>query len=117
MHTWKDPETGLEWQVESPGTMSWQKALEYAGSLFLGGKNDWRLPSAMELETLMDRKALYAELRPVMREDVPFRDKLSYWSSTTFEKNTRNAWVVMFEGGYVLSYPKTNKYHVRCARG
>ena len=34
----------------------------------------------------------------------------------TFEKDTKNAWIVMFDGAYVLSYPKTNEYWVRCVR-
>lgn len=117
MITWKDPDTGLEWQVESPGKMTWGNALKYAKSLYLAGKSDWRLPSARELETLLDRSLLYNELRPAVRDEVPFRDTLSYWSSTTFEDNTNNAWIVMFDGGYVLSYYKTNLYNVRCVRG
>ena len=115
--TWKDPKTSLEWQYESPGEMTWHAALEYADSLILDGKNDWRLPSVSELETLLDRGVLYYELRPIMREDVPFRDTLSYWSATTFEDHTNNAWIVMFDGAYVLSYYKSNAYHVRCVRG
>jgi hypothetical protein len=115
--TWKDPKTGLEWQCESPSEMIWHAALEYADSLILDGKNDWRLPSVSELETLLDRGVLYYELRPIMREDVPFRDTLSYWSATTFEDHTNNAWIVMFDGAYVLSYYKSNAYHVRCVRG
>ncbi|MFC1578751.1 DUF1566 domain-containing protein [Thermodesulfobacteriota bacterium] len=46
-----------------------------------------------------------------------FQDTLSYWSSTTFGPNKNNAWIVMFDGAYVLSYYKTNKYHIRCVRG
>jgi hypothetical protein len=110
---WHDDETGLLWQFDSPGKMSWGTAWRYANSLTLAGFSDWRLPSAAELESLLDR-ALY---RPEMRESVPFRDMRSYWSSTTFEKDTQNAWIVMFDGAYVLSYPKTNKYWVRCVRG
>jgi len=115
--TWIDPKTTLEWQYESAGEMSWNEALEYAQSLSLNDKDDWRLPTALELETLLDRSALYDTLRPVMREEVPFRDTLSYWSSTTFAEHTKNAWIVMFDGAYVLSYYKTNHYHVRCVRG
>jgi len=115
--TWKDPKTGLEWQWEGPGEMSWHDALEYAQSLSLDGKSDWRVPTVAELETLLDRSILYDRLRPVMREEVPFRDTLPYWSSTTFAPDTHSAWIVMFDGGYVLSYYKTNAYHVRCVRG
>jgi hypothetical protein len=114
--TWRDPETGLEWQCGSPGKMSWTEAQAYAGALVLDGKSDWRLPTVSELESLLDRSVLHYELRPVVRKDVPFRDNLSYWSSTTFRDGTKNAWIVMFDGAYVLSYYKSNAYHVRCVR-
>jgi hypothetical protein len=117
MLTWKDPKTGLEWQCNSPGKMTWYQAQDYARSLTLDGRSDWRLPSAPELETLLDRKTLYERMRPIMREEVPFKDALSYWSSTTFAPNTYSAWIVMFDGAYILSYFKTNAYHVRCVRG
>jgi formylglycine-generating enzyme required for sulfatase activity len=115
--TWKDPKTGLEWQYNSPGEMNWHEAQEYAASLSLGGKNDWRLPTLAELESLLDRTKARSDGRAPIREEVPFRDKLSYWSSTTFEHDTKNAWIVMFDGAYLLSYYKSNSYHVRCVRG
>lgn len=115
--TWKDAQTDLEWQYRSSGEMNWHEALEYARALRLDGKKDWRLPSAAELESLLDRRTLLEKIRPTMREDVPFRDTLSYWSSTTFAPDTRSAWIVVFDGCYILSYYKSNKYHVRCVRG
>ena len=115
--TWKDPKTGLEWQCASPGEMTWYEAQEYAKSLSLDGKANWRLPNLAELESLLDRTKARPEGRPPMREEVPFRDELSYWSSTTFERDTKNAWIVMFDGAYVLSYYKSNSYYVRCVRG
>ena len=115
--TWKDPKTGLEWQGESPGKMSWDQAREYAESLPLNGKHDWRIPTLAELESLLDRTRGRPDGRPPMREEVPFRDHLSYWSSTTFELHTKNAWIVMFDGAYVLSYYKSSSYYVRCVRG
>lgn len=111
--TWHDPKTDLQWQCESPGEMSWHSACEYAHRLHLGGKTDWRLPTVKELESLLDRRVY----RPVMRKEIPFRDELSYWSQTTFGLDKNNAWIVMFDGAYVLSYYKTNEYHVRCVRG
>ena len=111
--SWTDPATGLEWQSESPGRMTWHQAQSYARSLTLAERSDWRLPSVRELESLLDR----TQYRPVMRAEVPFRDTRSYWSSTTFGSHRTNAWIVMFDGAYVLSYYKTNAYHVRCLRG
>jgi hypothetical protein len=116
---WIDPGTGLEWQCDSPGRMNWHDAVSYAQTLSINGKDDWRLPTASELETLLDRTILLDQTvyRPAMREEIPFRDNLSYWSSTTFGSNKNNAWIVMFDGAYVLSYYKSNEYHVRCVRG
>ncbi len=111
--TWLDPKTGLEWQGESPGRMAWHEAQLYARSVCWDGKTDWRLPAVSELETLLDR----TRYRPVMRAEIPFRDGLSYWSSTTFGHNKNSAWIVMFDGAYVLSYYKTNEYYIRCVRG
>jgi hypothetical protein len=111
--TWIDPLTHLEWQCENPGRMNWHAAQSYARSLSIDGKEDWRLPTAKELETLLDR----SKYRPVIRKEVPFRDNLSYWSSTTFGPAKNSAWIVMFDGAYVLSYYKTNEYYIRCVRG
>lgn len=114
---WKDPATGLEWQYQSPGEMTWHEAQEYAASLSLDGKMDWRLPALAELESLLERTRARSDGRAPVRDEVPFRDELSYWSSTTFENDTKNAWIVMFDGAYLLSYYKSNLYHVRCVRG
>ncbi len=97
--------------------MNWYEAREYAESLSLDAKEDWRLPTLAELESLLDRTKARPEGRPPMREEVPFRDELSYWSSTTFVRDTETAWILMFDGGYLLSYYKRNLYHVRCVRG
>ena len=110
---WRDRRTGLQWQCASPGEMNWHDAQVYAETLRLAGYSDWRLPSAAELESLLDR----SRYRPEMRTSVPFRDLRSYWSSTTFAENTDNAWIVMFDGAYILSYSKKNAYQVRCVRG
>lgn len=110
---WTDPATGLTWQRGSPGRMTWDGAWAYARSLKLDNKKDWRLPTARELETLLDRSVY----RPAMRAEVPFRDNRSYWSATTFKENAESAWIVMFDGAYVLSYGKANPYYVRCVRG
>ena len=102
--------------------MGWHEAREYAASLSLDGKSDWRLPTLAELESLLDRNGARPDGRPPMRAKIPFCDNLSYWSSTTFESTafespTKAAWIVAFDGAYILSYYKTNLYHVRCVRG
>ena len=100
------------------GTMTWDEAIHYAESLVWAGFEDWHLPRASELESLLDRNQLMetTRYRPAMRKEVPFRDSRSYWSATTFGKDKKTAWIVTFDGAYVLSYAKGNHYHVRCVR-
>ncbi|MCF8039977.1 MAG: DUF1566 domain-containing protein [Desulfohalobiaceae bacterium] len=111
--SWVDPLTGLEWQIKCKEAMTWHQARDYAAGLRLKGHADWRLPELRELESLLDRSVY----RPEIRSEVPFQDRRSFWTATTFAKDTDNAWIVMFEGAYVLSYLKQNRYAVRCVRG
>ncbi|MGB2959808.1 MAG: DUF1566 domain-containing protein [Bacteroidota bacterium] len=50
-----DIATGLQWQKSDDGVArNWEEALGYAESLTLGGYDDWRLPNAKELQSLLD---------------------------------------------------------------
>jgi hypothetical protein len=50
-----DSATGLMWQqVDSGEGMDWQEALLYAQNLMLAGHDDWRLPNAKELQSIVD---------------------------------------------------------------
>jgi hypothetical protein len=50
-----DSATNLMWQRgHSSGSLSWQDALEYAETLTVGGYDDWRLPNAKELQSIVD---------------------------------------------------------------
>ena len=51
--TWKDPASGLTWQVVPPGWWkSWSEAKEYCAGLELGG-GGWRVPDIGELRSLI----------------------------------------------------------------
>ncbi|MCP4719375.1 MAG: DUF1566 domain-containing protein, partial [Desulfobacteraceae bacterium] len=50
-----DHATGLTWMAADSGrAMTWQKALAYAEKSFHGGYDDWRLPNAKELQSIVD---------------------------------------------------------------
>src|SRR5262245_61397852 len=52
-----DPKTKLMWTKKDNGShVNWFCASEYAARLRLGGYEDWRLPTAEELESLFDPK-------------------------------------------------------------
>ncbi|MDO6801946.1 DUF1566 domain-containing protein [Wenyingzhuangia sp. 1_MG-2023] len=50
-----DNATGLMWQQADNGnTYDWESALDYVESLTHGGHNDWRMPNAKELQSIVD---------------------------------------------------------------
>lgn len=53
--TVSDLSTGLMWQQADDGSeRDWENALEYAENLELTGYDDWRLPHAKELQSIVD---------------------------------------------------------------
>ena len=88
-------------------------AATYCSDLSLGGHTDWRLPTSTELEGILD----YSKYHPAI--DTTYFNNVSsnhYWSSTTYEVNKDNAWIVFFSYGYVYDNRKGNNYYVRCVR-
>ena len=108
-----DNETGLMWQQEEPGTMTWANALSYCNDLSLGGQSDWRLPNVEELISIVD----YTKYDPAI-DTIYFLNTYAsfYWSSTTNAKDTYLAWYVYFYDGYINYHRKSNNNYVRCVR-
>ena len=84
--TVSDRATGLVWQQGDSGkAFDWQGALAYAEGLTLAGHDDWRLPNAKELQSLVDytrspATTNTAAIDPVFRVT---QVESWYWSSTT----------------------------------
>ena len=109
-----DPKTNLMWQQNSVAKkMNWQEALSYCESLFLGGHQDWRLPTARELLSIVDYREPYTVIESTF---FKYGTPPDYWSSTT-GKNYNCAWVVDFNIGNHYNYiEKSNSYYVRAVR-
>lgn len=83
-----DNATGLTWmQADSGSGMNWSDALNYCEGSSANGFDDWRLPDAKELQSIVDYSRSPAidpifYLSPITAEngstDYPF-----YWTSTT----------------------------------
>jgi len=92
-----DQATGLVWQKADSGRgMNWEDALSYTENLNLGEYDDWRLPNAKELQSIMDYSRCpdttdSAAIDPIFEissitneggeKDYPF-----FWTSTTHIK-------------------------------
>jgi hypothetical protein len=92
-----DLATGLMWQQDDSGaTQTWEEALAYAENLGLGGYQDWRLPSAKELQSILDYSRSpdttdSAAIDPLFNatsftSEIGSTDWGYYWSSTTHTK-------------------------------
>jgi hypothetical protein len=89
-----DQATGLMWQQSDDGVArNWQEALTYAEGLTLAGHDDWRLPNAKELQSIVDytrspRTSNSAAIDPLFRCSPMTCEDGSpgfgcYWTSTT----------------------------------
>ena len=93
--TISDLATGLMWQKEdSKKGMAWKDALEYAENLNLNGYNDWRLPNAKELQSIVDYSRSPQATKSAAIVPLFFTSEIEdprggvnypfFWSATTF---------------------------------
>lgn len=80
------------------------------------GARDWRVPSVVELRSLVDLSQPYPKPNLDLRY---FPDELGYprWSSTPGAYTAINAWVVNFGDGYSNPAYRFDPYPVRLVRG
>lgn len=119
-----DRETGLLWE-RSPvptATLPWGEAAFACLNKKTGGRKGWRLPTIVELASLIDPSAGDVPLLPAGH---PFLSILPqghlsgpYWSATTIAASSDVAWSVSFVTGAVLrQQPKSNVLYAWCVRG
>ncbi len=119
-----DNNTGLMWMTNTADTnsdgkidendeMEWQAAVDYCAALTYAGFSDWRLPSAFELETIVDN----GRYGPAIDTSAFSCESSVYWSSTSYASNPGSAWGVDFYGGGAGWLDKDSSYSVRCVRG
>jgi hypothetical protein len=110
-----DNVTGLIWQSASPApTYSQAGAIAYCGGLNLAGFTDWRLPSVIELFSLVDLSVAAPTINSTY---FPGTVAGIYWSSTPSAGPVGNAWTVTFTVGLMSpNQAVTSLGSVRCVR-
>ena len=110
-----DEATGLTWmQADSGKGMDWPSALEYAEKMVFAGHDDWRLPSAKELQSIVDYTrgpdiTGSAAMDPVFQcsgiiNEGGQKDYGHYWSSTTHVSPRGGDRAVYIAFGRALGY-------------
>jgi hypothetical protein len=112
-----DKLTGLVWRFPMPEgstTLSYQEALERCAS-------PWRLPSRIELVTLLDLAQPGAKVAPEFQSPAPGISQGVHWTLSEvrpFATETASRWVVDFgEGGVKKRAERTGRAAVLCVKG
>ena len=123
-----DQVTGLAWERQMPGhTGSEGCSVNVTGLLYcplryaaaycaanrLGGNSDWRLPTVLELVSLLDFTQWYPSIDSTAFPDTPYE---AFWSSTGMAVHPDNAWNVSFAIGSLGTAFIDQSMHVRCVR-
>jgi hypothetical protein len=106
--------TALMWQkVPAADTYIWSAAVTHCPQLTLGAHTDWRLPTFIELMSLVDfsagSPAVNATYFPAMSGGL-------YWTATTVSGQNNFAWEVNFTNGVGNADATTSTNPVICVR-
>jgi hypothetical protein len=117
-----DNVTGLMWQQTfAAGTYDYSHAVMYCQSLNLGGHQDWRLPTIVELVSILDYGQLGALINTTYFKGATAQG-LPFWASTPLPGSPlvngvpQAAWYVDFSVGLTSSTVSDTTDYVRCAR-
>lgn len=108
-----DGVTGLMWQREPPeGDYPADRAAAHCAALETAGYRDWRLPSRIELVSLVD----FTRPRPAIDERVFPNTAGTFLTSSTFPR-TGARWRIASDGAtHLLSAAQVPAGRVRCVR-
>lgn len=111
-----DKVTHLIWQREiALGTYTWEDANTYCADLVRGGFDDWRLPTAIEVISLVD----FTKATPGPTIDqvaFPMTASDWFWTATQSAALDTRAWFVNFRTGETNANDRSAKFPVRCVR-
>jgi hypothetical protein len=115
-----DAVTNLTWQRNLPSTYAgctafctWDKAKAYCDALVLEGADDWRLPTMIELVSILDDNTVMPSIDAEVFPNTPSEN---FWSASPNAGDPNQAWGVGFAAFQVLPRAKTDNLRVRCVR-
>lgn len=111
-----DNVTALVWQQSVPSTQYTQpEAAMYCAGLNLGGYTDWRLPSVIELLSIVDRSTYAPSINAAAFPNTPSQ---WFWSSTPYAGAVIPVWwgVFFIYGNPTSSASELAADYVRCVR-
>jgi hypothetical protein len=113
----RDNNTGLVWErTPGGGGPTWADTVLYCLRKPIGGTMGWRLPSIVELTSLMDPTLMVSNFLPP--GVFGGAAGLDFWSATTVADDPSRAWILSFQLNTIATSPKTTSmYAAWCVRG
>jgi hypothetical protein len=110
-----DNHTGLVWQLgDTSNTYTYSQASKQCASFkSTEAATGWRLPSVIELMTLIDNGVDLPSIHPFFKA----AQSTNYWTTTPTATTTNLAWTVKFDYGEVIPLLMDSALPVRCVRG
>ena len=114
-----DKETGLVWarNAQTLTPQSWFDAMLFARDTFLAERKGWRLPTVEEILTLIDETAPVSPKLPVGHPFVNTTPPVIYWTSTTGERDSSNAYYIDTLGNVYTGSKDGFSFHIWLVRG
>ncbi len=112
----RDNNTGLVWEQMPNMVTDWGSARYYCLNKLVGGTRGWRLPSVVELTSLIDPLLVAPYVPPIVFSGVLVG---TYWSSTSImDGGSTSKYTLSFGDGMVGTTSKsTSTVNVWCVRG
>jgi hypothetical protein len=109
-----DGVTGLVWQRQvDPQLRAWDDAKRYCACLRLAGERDWRLPSRIELVSLVD----FNRVSPSLDGQIfPETTDENFWTASPVGINPGLVYLVFFLNGHTTYSQFDYEYRTRCVR-
>lgn len=112
-----DGVTGLAWQAATPAdTATFSQASAACEALALGGRSDWRLPTAIELFSILDVGRGEPSVDPSGFASIPLAAKSYYWTASVLPDGSSKRWAVLFRqtGGHSETFVDNTLVSYRC---
>jgi hypothetical protein len=105
-----DSVTGLVWPDTALDPIAFAGTASACAALRLGGFDDWRVPTRIELLTLVNYLFI-----PAVSADL-LDNSIDSWTASPFADDPSRSWYVSFMSGAAKSRPKTDLIPLRCVR-
>ena len=109
-----DSLTGLMWQRSYASARAWADGVTYCDDLAYGGYDDWRLPSQLELLSIVDNGTVNPSIDTTVFRGTPSG---FFWTATRQPSTEGGVRYVQFGTGHCSYYDDTHSAYTRCVRG